>query len=124
MRALVIADSGPALARLTAAAVELHNVALGHANGRTHVGELVRGFGPDLVLIDDMGWPPRVLARLEEIRGAAPGAAVIVFAERLEDAWLADALRGGATAVLPAAADHETVRRVVDEVFNRERVAA
>jgi DNA-binding NarL/FixJ family response regulator len=123
MRALVIADSGPVMAALTQSAIELRDVVLRHANGRSSVDPIARGFDPELVLIDDMRWPPLALARAAEVRRAAPGAAVIVLTEQLEGSWLADALRMGAT-VLPAGADAETLRRVCAELLTPAKVAA
>src|SRR5919197_56279 len=54
MRALVIADSGRAMADLTRLLLELKNVELRHASGRADVSALVSGFAPDLVLVDEM----------------------------------------------------------------------
>lgn len=124
MRALVIADSGPAMADLTRAVVALGGMQLRHANGRTHVTALVRGFAPELVLIDEMHWAPRALARVAEVRRAAPDAAIVVLAEQLEGAWLAEALRMGAAAVMPSGSDEETFRQVLGEVLNRVPLAA
>jgi DNA-binding NarL/FixJ family response regulator len=123
MRAIAIADSGAALSTLTGLLAEFPSPELRHASGRTHVTALVRDFEPDLVLIETH-WPPDALARLDEARRAAPAAAIIVLAERLEDDWLADALRGGATAVLPADSARTTFRQVVGEVMSSVPVAA
>jgi DNA-binding NarL/FixJ family response regulator len=125
MRAVVIADSGPVLASVTRALVELGGVDIvRHASGRNRVGALVRGFAPDLVLIDEMHWPPLALARVREVRAAAPAASVVVLAEQLEGRWLADALRLGAAAVMPASADPDTFRQVLSEVLARIPAAA
>jgi DNA-binding NarL/FixJ family response regulator len=124
MRALVIANSGQALASMTCSLVELKRVDLRHASGATHVDRQVRSFAPDLVLIDDMRWPPLALARIQEVRSAAPDAAIVVTTAELEGDWLADALRLGADAVLPAEADNETFMRVLDEVLAPQPLAA
>jgi DNA-binding NarL/FixJ family response regulator len=124
MRAIVVADSGPVLAALTRALVENGVEIVRHASGRTRVDALVRGFEPDLVLIDEMRWPPMALARVGEVRQAAPSASVVVMAERLEGNWLAEALRMGAAAVMPASTDPETFRRVLTEVLTSTRAAA
>ena len=125
MRAIVIADSGPVLAAVTRALVEFNGVEIvRHASGRARVSALVRGFAPDLVLIDEMHWPPLALARVREVRAAAPRASVVVLAEQLEGGWLADALRLGAAAVMPASADSDTFRQVLSEVLARTPAAA
>jgi DNA-binding NarL/FixJ family response regulator len=124
MRALVIANSGSALASITCSLVELKRVDLRHASGATHVDRQVRSFAPDLVLIDEMRWPPLALARIDEARRAAPAAAIVVLASELEGDWLADALRLGADAVMPADADRDTFLRIVDEVLTPQPLAA
>jgi DNA-binding NarL/FixJ family response regulator len=125
MRAIVIADSGPVLAAVTRTLVELDGVEIvRHANGRARVDAIVRGFEPELVLIDEMHWPPLALARVREVRRAAPRASVVVLAEQLEGSWLADALRLGAAAVMPASADPDTFRQVLTEVLARIPAAA
>jgi len=125
MRAIVIADSGPVLASMTTALIDIDGVEIvRHANGRSRVEDLVRGFAPDLVLIDEMRWAPLALARVAEVRRAAPAASIVVLADRLEGSWLADALRMGAAAVMPASADPETFRQVLTEVLARIPAAA
>lgn len=124
MRAMVVADSGSVMAALTRTLADLGSVELRHASGRSHVDALVRGFAPDLVLVDEMRWPPRALARIAEVRAAAPAATVVVLAEGLEGGWLADALRLGAAAVMPAGADPNTFRRVLAEALAGTPAAA
>jgi DNA-binding NarL/FixJ family response regulator len=125
MRAIVVADSGSALSSLTSALAALDGIEIvRHASGRTSIEALVRGYEPELVLIDEMRWPPQALARIAEARRAAPTASIVVLAERLEGNWLADALRGGAAAVMPAEADPDTFRQVLSEVLTRIPAAA
>lgn len=125
MRAIVIADSGSVFAHLTSALAGIERVEIvRHASGRTQVEALVHPFAPDLVLIDEMHWPPRALARVAEVRRAAPAAAIIVMTEQLEGAWLADALRMGAAAVMPAGADAPMFRRILAEVLTPVSAAA
>lgn len=119
MRAMVIADSGAALAAITRALQDVDAGAVRHASGRTCVEALAHGFAPDLVLIDEMGWPPMALARIAEVRRGAPNASIVVLARRLEGGWLAEALRLGAAAVMPAAADSQTFRQIIAEVQAR-----
>jgi DNA-binding NarL/FixJ family response regulator len=125
MRAIVIADSGAVLAELTHSILESHRAEIvRHVNGRARVGRHVAGFAPTLVLIHDMGSPALALARIAEVRQAAPAASIVVLAERLEGNWLARALRLGAAAVMPAGGGPETLRRIVDEVLDRIPVPA
>lgn len=125
IRAIVIADSGAVMARLTRMLGEVGGVEIvRHASGRKRVDALVAGFAPDLVVVDDMRWPPRALTRVAEVRRTAPDAAVVVLAERLEGSWLAEALRMGAAAVMPADTDPQTFRRVLGELLTPIHAAA
>ena len=63
-----------------------------------------------------MHWPRLALQRLEEIHEVLPEARVIVRAARPDAGWLADALRAGASAVVPATAGAETLGVVLAEV--------
>jgi DNA-binding NarL/FixJ family response regulator len=117
-RAIVVADSGPAMAALTQALRRMPDVEIvRYASGRNSIGPLVRGSLPDLVLIDEMRWRADALARLAEARAAAPAAAVVVLAAEQDAVWLADALRAGAAAVLPGGVDAATLELVLREVL-------
>jgi DNA-binding NarL/FixJ family response regulator len=118
MRAVIVADSGPVMARLTQLLAGIDRVQLvRHASGRTNVESQMRSFAPELVVIDDMTVPPRALVRVAEIRRSAPDAAIVVMADRIESPWLGEALRLGAAAVLPAGADQATFRDVIADVL-------
>jgi DNA-binding NarL/FixJ family response regulator len=89
-----------------------------HCHGRAPIGRALARFAPDLVLVDEMHWPRLALQRVEEIRGALPNARIVVRAERPDAGWLADALRAGASAVVPATAGPETLALVLAEVVS------
>ena len=74
-------------------------------------------------MIGDLLAPEDALARLAEVRGAAPDAQVVVLSSSPEAGWLADALRAKASAVLPGRMDPETLGLVLREVL-AERDAA
>jgi len=117
-RAVIIADSGAVQAELTHTLLEARDIEIvRHVSGRSDVTTIVEGFRPDLVIVDEMRWPPRALTRVAEARRAAPSAAIVVRAERIEGDWLAQALRDGASAVIPAQASAATFRHVVAEVL-------
>jgi DNA-binding NarL/FixJ family response regulator len=117
MRAIVLADSGSVHAALTQRlAGDDRMQVVRHASGRTDVELQMRAFSPDVVLMHDMELPLRALARLDEIRRAAPGATVVILATRLEGAWLTQALRLGAT-VLPVDVDQRAFERVLKEAI-------
>jgi DNA-binding NarL/FixJ family response regulator len=116
-RAIIIADSGPVFASLTEHLLATTRAEIvRHASGRVEVEAQVRSFTPDLVLLHDMGLPLRALARVQEIRRAAPDAVIVLLAERPEASWLGQALRLGATATMPADSDATIFERILTEV--------
>jgi DNA-binding NarL/FixJ family response regulator len=120
-RALIVADSGPAMAELTQALRRMPEVEIvRYASGRNSITLIARASAPDLVLIDEMHWRDDVLARIAEARREAPGAAIVVLAADPDTGWLADALRAGAAAVLPGAVDPATLELVLREVLVTE----
>jgi DNA-binding NarL/FixJ family response regulator len=117
-RVMIVADNGPAMAALTRALRRMPDLEIvRYASGRNTIGPLVRASAPELVLIDEMHWRADALARLAEARRDAPGTAVVVLAAEPDEGWLADALRAGAAAVLPASVDPATLELVLREVL-------
>ena len=117
-RVVVVADSGSALADLTAAVASVQGACIvRHASGRSPVERLMATLKPDLVVIGDLGVPAHALARLAEIRRAAPAARSVVLSDNADAAWLADALRAEAAAVLPGHVDARTLGVVLGEVL-------
>jgi DNA-binding NarL/FixJ family response regulator len=124
-RAVIIADSGAVQAEVTQTLLAARDVEIvRHVSGRSDVSAIVEGFRPELVIVDEMHWPPRALTRIAEARRAAPAAAIVVRADRLEGGWLAQALRVGASAVIPAQASAEIFRQVLGEVLAPTREVA
>ncbi|HYM58051.1 MAG TPA: hypothetical protein VES79_08810 [Solirubrobacteraceae bacterium] len=118
IRTIVIADTGAAMAQVTELLNEGGNVELvRYAGGRCDVEALVRAHRPDLVIIDEVR-PRLALARIAEARRAAPGCAVIALAAWSTAGWLAEALRVGAAAVLPADVSAGTLHVVIGEVLD------
>jgi DNA-binding NarL/FixJ family response regulator len=115
--AALVADSGPALEAMTRSLASVPGVAIvRHFHGHQHIGASLKRCAPDLVLLDEMHWPGLALKRLEEIRDVLPHARVVVRAARPDAGWLGDALRAGASAVVPATAGAETLAVVLQEV--------
>lgn len=120
IRTIVVADCGTAMCALTAALAGIETIEIvRHASGRAAVGPLARRLDADLVFVDELHWPPLVLARVAEIAKDAPDTAVVVLTSTPDAGWLADALRHGAAAVAPSSLDPATLARLVDEVFAR-----
>jgi len=117
-RALVVADSGPAMAALTGTLRHMPELEIvRYATGGSPIAALVRATAPDLVLIDELHRREHVLARLAEARREAPDAAAVVLAAEPHAGWLADALRAGAAAVVPGPVGQATLELVLREVL-------
>jgi DNA-binding NarL/FixJ family response regulator len=115
---VIVADSGPEMARLTASVNSLrHTHIVRHASGRSPVARLVAAHEPTLVLIGEMSPRRLTFERLTEVRTAAPGATVVVVAGDAGSRWLAHALRAGATAALPGGLGTNALAAVLEEVL-------
>lgn len=117
-RVVVVADSGPVLASLTAAVGTVPGAYIvRHGSSAGPLDRLVAPLAPDLVVIGDLLVPEDALARLAEVRSAAPAAQVVVLSSSPEAGWLADALRAHAAAVLPGNLAPATLGVVLREVL-------
>jgi DNA-binding NarL/FixJ family response regulator len=117
-RVVVVADSGPVLASLTAAVGTVPGAyIIRHGSSAGPLEQLVAPLAPDLVVIGDLLYPELALARLAEVRRAAPAAHVVVCSSEPEAGWLADALRAEASAVLPGNLEPATLGVVLREVL-------
>jgi DNA-binding NarL/FixJ family response regulator len=115
----LIADSGPALEAMTSSVSSLQSVNIvRHCHGHAPIGAGLKRCAPDLVLLDEMHWPRLALQRLDEILEVLPACRVVVRSARPDAGWLADALRAGASAVVPATAGPETLGVVLKEVVS------
>jgi two-component system nitrate/nitrite response regulator NarL len=123
IRTLVVADSGSVLAAMTSTLCRLEQVDIvAYASGRSHLDAIVRAIGPDVALIDEMRKPGQALARIAEVRAAQPFAAVVGLTDRPDGAWVAEALRAGATAVVPRDLAPETLGLVLREALDAPHV--
>ena len=120
----LVADSGAAMEAMTRSLSTLPRVNIvRHCHGHAPIAPALTRFAPDLVLVDEMGWARLALQRIAEIRETLPLARIVVRAERPEAGWLADALRAGASAVVPATAGPETFGLVLAEVIYERELA-
>lgn len=114
---VIVADSGAALQRLSELMNSLPDVdILRHLSGGAPVGATVAAAAPDVVVLDELRWPGMTVRRIAEMSELSR-ARVIVCTSHLEAGWLADALRAGASAVIPRSADAATLRIVLGEVL-------
>jgi DNA-binding NarL/FixJ family response regulator len=118
IRVIVVADSGPVLANLTAAVGTLAgSYIVRHGSTAGPLDRLVAPLAPDLVVIGNLLAPECALARLAEVRRAAPDAKVVVCSSEPGAEWLADALRAHASAVVPGNLEPQTLAQVLREVI-------
>jgi DNA-binding NarL/FixJ family response regulator len=118
----LIADSGPALEAMTSSLASVPGVDIvRHCHGHARIGSGLTRCAPDLILLDEMRWPRLALQRLDEIHELLPQSRVVVRAARPDAGWLADALRAGASAVVPATAGPDTLGLVLQEVIADRR---
>ena len=117
-RVVVVADSCPVLASLTAAVETVRGAhIIRHGSSAAPLDRLLAPLHPDLVVIGDLLVPAHALARLAEVRSACPDAKVVVLSSTPEASWLADALRAHASAVLPGNLEPQTLGVVLREVL-------
>ena len=119
----LVADSGAAMEEMTRSVSTLSGVSIvRHCHGQAPIGRALARFSPDLVLVDEMHWPRLAMQRIEEIRKTLPQARIVVRAERPDAGWLGDALRAGASAVVPATDGPDTLGLVLAEVVSEHHL--
>jgi DNA-binding NarL/FixJ family response regulator len=117
-RIVVVADTAAALANLTDAVDTVPGACIvRHLGSAAPLARALAPLAPDLVLMADMFGSDQALARLAEVRRAAPAARVVVLSSSADAGWLADALRAEASAVLPGGLAPHTLGVVLREVL-------
>jgi DNA-binding NarL/FixJ family response regulator len=89
----------------------------GYVDGRGPVGTAVAEALPDIVLIDEMTWSANAVARIAEVRRAAPAAKIIVLTAEPGAPWLAEAVRAGADAAIAKTVQPTTLGLLVREIW-------
>jgi chemotaxis response regulator CheB len=126
-RVLIVADRGEAFAALTAAVEPLGGAYIArHTSGESPLGRLVASIQPDLVLIAELQQQAHAVARLAEVRSAAPAARIVVLSsQRIEPNALAialgDAIAAEGKHVAPAAVTELVAERFARPVDQRPR---
>jgi len=117
-RVLVIANS-----RIAATAIKstLTKAAcsevIGYVDIRRPCGVIVADLLPDVVVVLEAEEAEDLLARVHEVREAAPGTMVIVVTDSMDDGWLARLDDAGADAAIRARPDVLTLGALVREVI-------
>jgi DNA-binding NarL/FixJ family response regulator len=116
-RVVIVANRGADMARLEASVSALSTAEIvRRANGRSSVAWMIAADQPSLALIAELSPHQLTVERVREARAAAPDADIVVVAAGAGSRWLADALRAGATAVLPGELGVHALAAVLNEV--------
>ena len=89
----------------------------GYVDGRNACGAAVAAAEPDVVIVDEMTWAASALARISEIRSAAPSAKIIALISRPGADWVGDAVRAGAHAAIAKTVQPGTLGLLVREIW-------
>ena len=117
MRVLIIADNA-----VTANGINLemrHATGCrvtGFLNGRRACAPYVAEESPDVVLLDDLHESSLTLARIREVRSAAPRSKILLLTLRMEPDWLAEAAEAGIDAAIAKSARPGSIGALVREV--------
>ncbi len=121
-RVLIVADSGVTMAALTASVGSVKGAHIvRYGNSRTRLERVLASVAPDLIVIGDLRTAEDALGRLSEIGRSAPGAKVVLIGDGSEVAWIPDALRARAAAVLPGSIEPQVLAIVLTEVIAERR---
>jgi DNA-binding NarL/FixJ family response regulator len=117
MRTIIVADNTLAAEALRR---ELRNVpgcrVIGFVNGRHPCAMPAAEAEPDVVIVDDMTAHGTALARIREVRTAAPDAKVVLVTTSMDPDWLAEAAEAGVDAAIAKTTWPTTIGLLVREV--------
>lgn len=124
-RVLIVADTGDEMARVTALISSLPGMEIvRHASGRVPLAHVVTTCRPSLVLIGTMSTHRLTLDRLADLRTVAWRSTVVVLTADATSRWLGQALRAGASAVLPGELSADAFGAVMQEVLFSDHAGA
>jgi DNA-binding NarL/FixJ family response regulator len=89
----------------------------GYVDGRHPCGGAIAEARPDVVVVDEMTWSANALARISEVRRAAPATKIIVLTAEPDADWLGDAVRAGADAAIAKTVQPTTLGLLVREIW-------
>lgn len=123
-RTVLIGDCSPATERAAQALAGTPGLEI---VGRLSVGRPLAArlaeLAPDLTVIQEPTTVPVPTAVIREARHAAPTATLIVHAADPTPNWVADAINGGATAVLPNTVDAAALGRLALHIVTEHDAA-
>jgi DNA-binding NarL/FixJ family response regulator len=89
----------------------------GYVDGRHPCGGAVAEARPDAVIVDEMTWSANAIARISEVRRAAPSTKIIALSTEPDAPWLGDAVRAGADAAIAKTVQPTTLGLLVREIW-------
>ena len=123
-RTVVIGAGSPQTERIVQALAATADIEI---VGRLDLGRPIAArlakLAPDLTVIQEPATTPVPTAVIREARHAVPAAALIVRAVDATPDWVADAINGGATAVLPSTVDAASIGRVALHIVTEHDAA-
>ena len=118
MLVVIVTDNGfaaEAIRRSFRGASGVH--VAGYVDGRRPCSGAIAEAKPDIVIVDEMTWSANAVARVSEIRRAAPASKIIVLSAEADAPWLADAVRAGADASIAKTVQPTTLGLLVREIW-------
>jgi DNA-binding NarL/FixJ family response regulator len=89
----------------------------GYVDGRHACGGAIAEANPDVVIVDEMTWSANAVARISEVRRAAPASKIIALSAEPDAPWLGDAVRAGADAAIAKTVQPMTLGVLVREIW-------
>ncbi len=118
MLVVIVTDNGLAAEAIRGSFRNTSGVRVaGYVDGRRACGLAVAEAQPDVVIVDEMTWSTSAVARIAEIRKAAPAAKIVALTSQPSAPWLADAVRAGAHASIAKTVQPNLLGLLVREIW-------
>ncbi len=115
---VIVADNGFAAEAIRHSFQNTSGVRVaGYVDGRHACGTAVAGARPDVVIVDEMTWSASALARISEIRAAAPSAKIVALSSQPGAGFVEEAARAGAHAAIAKTVQPGTLALLVREIW-------
>src|SRR3954451_3447925 len=118
MLVVIVTDNGfaaEAIRRSFRGTTGVHGA--GHVAGGPPGGIAMAEARPDVVIVDEMTWSANAVARISEVRRAAPASKIIALSAESDAPWLGDAVRAGADAAIAKTVQPMTLGLLVREIW-------
>jgi DNA-binding NarL/FixJ family response regulator len=116
LHVLVVTDHPLAGAALASCLSEDRHVISGFADGRRPCAVHVRDAAPEVVLVDEMEATALALARIRELRTAAPEAKIVLLTSNMDPVALRDAAAAGTDAAIRKSLAPESLSTLLRDV--------